>query len=64
VVVIPPRVTGELPGSTPRIQAVYVVVRPGPEAMAVSAASSRARRGWRLEPLASESSEKADSGDW
>jgi hypothetical protein len=44
VVVIPPRVMGELPGFTPKIQLTSVVVSPSPELIARSAASSRARK--------------------
>jgi hypothetical protein len=42
---MPPRVTGELPGITPRIQASSGVVRGKPEEMAFSVASSRAKKG-------------------
>ena len=45
VAVIPPLVRGELPGETPRIQDVSAVVSPRPEAMARSAAWSRAKKG-------------------
>ena len=52
--VIPPLVTGEEPGATPRIQEVSAVVSPSPDARAFSAASRRAlaattiwRRIWR-----------------
>ena len=56
VAVIPPRVTGELPGRTPRIQAVSAVVSPNPEVIARSAASRRARNG-------AGSAESADGAD-
>ena len=45
VAVIPPLVTGEDPGATPRIQEVSAVVSPRPDATAFSAASRRARKG-------------------
>jgi len=45
VAVIPPLVTGEDPGVTPKIQETSAVVRPNPDATALSAASRRARKG-------------------
>ena len=45
VAVIPPLLTGEDPGETPKIQVVSAVESPSPDATALSAASRRARKG-------------------
>lgn len=44
VAVMPPLVTGELPGITPSTQATSLVERPRPEAMALFAAFNRFRK--------------------
>jgi len=54
--VMPPRVTGELPGRTPRIHATSAVLSPNPDRIARSAASRRARNG----PGSAESGDAVD----